>query len=203
MAPSTGALHPARRRARSRRRLAARGALERRSGSGRSGSTCTCRSARCAAATATSTPTRPTELGDGPAPRRRRTPTPAIARGRPAPRRVLGDRDAAGRRRCSSAAARRPCCRPADLARCCAAIGDRFGLADGAEVTTEANPDSVDAADLARAARGRLHPGLASACSRRCRTCCATLDRTHDPRAGRRPSCVGARGRASSRSAST
>ena len=38
---------------------------------------------------------------------------------------------------------------PADLARVVRAIDDEFGLADDAEVTTESNPDSVDAAALA------------------------------------------------------
>src|SRR4051794_27738740 len=38
---------------------------------------------------------------------------------------------------------------PADLAGMLAAVRDRFGLADGAEVTTEANPDTVTAQSLA------------------------------------------------------
>ena len=130
---------------------------------GRSGSTCTCRSARCAAATATSTPTPPTELGPpAGAPRRlagRRTPRPRSPRsGWPA--RVLGDVDVPVvdgllRRRHADAAAARP-----TWARSLAAIDAEFGLAPGAEVTTEANPDSVDAGRPRRAARGRLHPDL-------------------------------------------
>jgi coproporphyrinogen III oxidase-like Fe-S oxidoreductase len=42
----------------------------------------------------------------------------------------------------------------ADLVRCVDGIRERFGLAPGAEVTTEANPDSVTAADLAELAAG-------------------------------------------------
>jgi putative oxygen-independent coproporphyrinogen III oxidase len=77
---------------------------------------------------------------------------------------------------------------PADLARILTAIGDEFGLARGAEVTTESNPDSVDAADLAalRAAGfNRLSFGMQSAVPH----VLATLDRTHDPR--RVPAVVG------------
>ena len=135
---------------------------------GRSGSTCTCRSARCAAATATSTPTPPSELGRrGPAPRGRRTPTPRSPRsGWPAG--CSATRDLPVSTRSSSAAARRRCCRPADLAADrCAAIDDEFGLAAGAEVTTEANPDSVDRRRPRRAARRRASPGSRSACSPR------------------------------------
>ena len=40
------------------------------------------------------------------------------------------------------------------------AVQAEFGLAPGAEVTTEANPDSVDERHARRAARGRLHPHL-------------------------------------------
>ena len=137
-------------------------------GSGRSGSTCTCRSARCGAATATSTPTPPTSsaagrvAGDVRRGRDRRDPAgpPGARRRRPA-----------GRRRSSSAAARRPCCRRGDLARVLAAIGGEFGLAADAEVTTEANPDSVTPADLDAAARRPASTGSRSACSPRCRTC--------------------------------
>src|ERR1700712_2276649 len=41
---------------------------------------------------------------------------------------------------------------PRDLASMLGAVRDAWGLADGAEVTTEANPDSVDADDLRRLA---------------------------------------------------
>jgi oxygen-independent coproporphyrinogen-3 oxidase len=59
-------------------------------------------------------------------------------------------------------------------------IEDRFGLADGAEVTTEANPDSVSAMSLAELAQGgftRVSFGMQSAVPQVLRT----LDRTHDP----------------------
>jgi putative oxygen-independent coproporphyrinogen III oxidase len=68
----------------------------------------------------------------------------------------------------------------ADLVRMLDAIRDEFGIADGAEVTTEANPDSVDADDLRRLADGgftRVSFGMQSAVPH----VLATLDRTHDP----------------------
>lgn len=55
-----------------------------------------------------------------------------------------------------------------------------FGIRPGAEVTTEANPDSVDAAYLAELRDGgftRVSFGMQSAVS----SVLATLDRTHDP----------------------
>ncbi len=69
---------------------------------------------------------------------------------------------------------------PADLAAVLGAIGDEFGLAADAEVTTESNPDSVDAADLDALRRGgfnRVSFGMQSAVPH----VLATLDRTHDP----------------------
>ena len=69
---------------------------------------------------------------------------------------------------------------PHDLTRIVAAIRDEFGLADGAEVTTESNPDSVDAQDLARLREGgvnRVSFGMQSSVSHVLRV----LDRTHDP----------------------
>ncbi len=69
---------------------------------------------------------------------------------------------------------------PADLSAMLGAVRDTWGLADGAEVTTEANPDSVDADDLqALAAAGftRVSFGMQSAVP----SVLATLDRTHDP----------------------
>ncbi len=69
---------------------------------------------------------------------------------------------------------------PADLARVVAAIRDEFGLAEGAEVTTESNPDSVDAADLAALRAGgitRVSFGMQSAVA----SVLHVLDRTHDP----------------------
>ena len=69
---------------------------------------------------------------------------------------------------------------PADLAAMLAAVRDTFGLAPGAEVTTEANPDSVDVgalAALAAAGFTRVSFGMQSAVP----SVLATLDRTHDP----------------------
>jgi len=69
---------------------------------------------------------------------------------------------------------------PDTLARILEAIDARFGLAPGAEVTTEANPESVDAASLAalRAAGfTRVSLGMQSAAAH----VLATLERTHTP----------------------
>ncbi|KAA1417747.1 coproporphyrinogen III oxidase [Nocardioides humilatus] len=68
----------------------------------------------------------------------------------------------------------------ADLGRLLTAIDDEFGLAPGAEVTTEANPDSVDRAyldELRAAGYNRISFGMQSAVPH----VLATLDRTHDP----------------------
>ncbi|MGH8867608.1 MAG: radical SAM family heme chaperone HemW [Actinomycetes bacterium] len=67
-----------------------------------------------------------------------------------------------------------------DLARILDAIRDEFGLAPDAEVTTEANPDSVDArglADLREAGFTRVSFGMQSAVPH----VLAVLDRTHTP----------------------
>lgn len=67
-----------------------------------------------------------------------------------------------------------------DLVRMLHAVRDEFGLAEGAEVTTEANPDSVGPDDLARLAEGgftRVSFGMQSAVPH----VLAALDRTHDP----------------------
>ncbi|SDH15607.1 radical SAM family heme chaperone HemW [Agrococcus jejuensis] len=69
---------------------------------------------------------------------------------------------------------------PGDLGRMLAAVRDEWGLAEGTEVTTEANPDSVDADDLrvlADAGFTRVSFGMQSAVPH----VLATLDRTHDP----------------------
>src|SRR3954454_2003745 len=69
---------------------------------------------------------------------------------------------------------------PKDLARVVAAINDEFGLVPGAEVTTESNPDSVSADDLARLREGgidRVSFGMQSAVPQVLRV----LDRTHNP----------------------
>jgi putative oxygen-independent coproporphyrinogen III oxidase len=68
----------------------------------------------------------------------------------------------------------------ADLTRVVGAIRDEFGLADDAEVTTEANPDSVTPDSLRVLREGginRLSFGMQSAVPQ----VLATLDRTHDP----------------------
>ena len=125
----------------------------------RSACTSTCRSARCAAATATSTPTRRSSSGRagclaGDVRRRRRSSEVRLAR------RVLGDRDlpvrhgVLRRRDADPAAARRP------RRRARRGSATEFGLAADAEVTTESNPDSVDAADLAALASRRHQPDL-------------------------------------------
>ncbi|TFD65193.1 radical SAM family heme chaperone HemW [Cryobacterium ruanii] len=67
-----------------------------------------------------------------------------------------------------------------DLTRMLAAVREQWGLKDGAEVTTEANPDSVDAAylgALADAGFTRVSFGMQSAVPH----VLATLERTHDP----------------------
>ena len=68
----------------------------------------------------------------------------------------------------------------ADLARMLAAVERLFALAPGAEVTTEANPDSIDAVGLqtlADAGFTRVSIGMQSAVPH----VLATLERTHDP----------------------
>ncbi|MFM9918327.1 radical SAM family heme chaperone HemW [Lacisediminihabitans sp. H27-G8] len=67
-----------------------------------------------------------------------------------------------------------------DLTAMLAAVDQTWGLAHGAEVTTEANPDSVDAAylrSLADAGFTRVSFGMQSAVPH----VLATLERTHDP----------------------
>jgi putative oxygen-independent coproporphyrinogen III oxidase len=69
---------------------------------------------------------------------------------------------------------------PADLTGIVAAVADRWGVAPDAEVTSEANPDSVDAESLAALRAGginRISFGMQSAEPE----VLATLDRTHDP----------------------
>ncbi|WP_338747999.1 radical SAM family heme chaperone HemW [Janibacter alittae] len=68
----------------------------------------------------------------------------------------------------------------ADLVRFLGAVRERWGLADDVEVTTEANPDSVDVDSLRVLAEGgftRVSLGMQSAVP----GVLATLDRTHDP----------------------
>jgi len=67
-----------------------------------------------------------------------------------------------------------------DLTRIVTAIRDEFGLVPGAEVSTESNPDSVSADDLAQLRDGginRISFGMQSAVPH----VLAVLDRTHDP----------------------
>jgi putative oxygen-independent coproporphyrinogen III oxidase len=69
---------------------------------------------------------------------------------------------------------------PGDLAAVLSAVRNEFGLAPGAEVTTESNPDSVTAQDLAALRAGginRISLGMQSAVP----AVLAVLDRTHDP----------------------
>ena len=79
-----------------------------------------------------------------------------------------------------------------DLVRILGAIEEEFGLAPGAEVTTEANPESVDPAYLAELRAGgfnRMSFGMQSAREH----VLAVLDRRHTPAARRWP--YGRRGR--------
>ena len=76
---------------------------------------------------------------------------------------------------------------PGDLAAILAAIDGEFGLAPGAEVTTEANPETIDQRSLAELrASGftRISIGMQSAVSR----VLTVLDRKHQP--GRPEECV-------------
>lgn len=69
---------------------------------------------------------------------------------------------------------------PGDLARMLGGVRDAFGISDGAEVTVEANPDTVTdavAAELAASGVTRLSVGMQSAVPH----VLAALDRTHDP----------------------
>ncbi len=76
----------------------------------------------------------------------------------------------------------------ADLLSVLASISEEFGLTPGAEVTTEANPDSVTAVDLETLRAGginRISFGMQSAVP----SVLTVLDRTHDP--ARVPDVVG------------
>ncbi|WP_109211221.1 MULTISPECIES: radical SAM family heme chaperone HemW [Microbacterium] len=81
---------------------------------------------------------------------------------------------------------------PGDLARMLGGVRDAFGIATGAEVTVEANPDTVSpavAAELAAAGVTRLSIGMQSTVPH----VLAALDRTHDP-ANVRTAVAAARG---------
>jgi len=125
------------------------------------------------------------ELGDAPGASRATYAEAAIAELRQA-RRVLGDRDVPVST-VFVGGGTPTLLPPADLAAILAAVDAEFGLAPDAEVTTESNPDSVDAADLARlreAGFNRISFGMQSAVPH----VLATLDHTHDP--ARVPSVV-------------
>jgi putative oxygen-independent coproporphyrinogen III oxidase len=69
---------------------------------------------------------------------------------------------------------------PGDLGRVLTGIGQRFGLTEDVEVTTESNPESVSADDLVRLRESgfnRVSFGMQSAVP----TVLATLDRVHSP----------------------
>jgi putative oxygen-independent coproporphyrinogen III oxidase len=69
---------------------------------------------------------------------------------------------------------------PGDLLAVVAAIRSEFGLAEGAEITVESNPDSVTHENLERMREGginRISFGMQSAVTK----VLAVLDRTHDP----------------------
>ena len=69
---------------------------------------------------------------------------------------------------------------PDDLGRLVTAVRDRFGLAEDAEVTTESNPESIDAAGLCRLRElgfNRISFGMQSVVPH----VLATLDRAHSP----------------------
>jgi len=94
-------------------------------------------------------------------------------------RRVLGERDLPAQTVFFGGGT--PTLLPArDLASLLGAVRDEFGLAPGAEVTTEANPDSVTPQSLQAlrdAGFTRVSFGMQSAVTH----VLATLDRTHDP----------------------
>ena len=143
-----------------------------------SASTSTSRSAACAAATATSTPTPPHELGDEVGASRSTYAEAAIREIRFA-RHVLGHRDVKIET-IFFGGGTPTLLKPADLGAIVASAAAEFGLADGVEITTEANPDSVAAWDLEElrtAGFNRISFGMQSAVDHVLRT----LDRTHDP----------------------
>ena len=85
-----------------------------------------------------------------------------------------------------------------DLAAVLAAVRDLFPVADDVEVTTEANPETVTPASLARLREGgftRISLGMQSAAEH----VLAVLDRRHTPGPGGRGRARGARGRVRAR----
>ena len=125
------------------------------------------------------------ELGDAPGASRATYAEAAIAELRLA-RRVLGERDVPVST-VFFGGGTPTLLPPGDLAAILRAVDAEFGLAPGAEVTTESNPDSVTADDLValrEAGFNRISFGMQSAVPH----VLATLDRTHDP--ARVPSVV-------------
>jgi len=118
------------------------------------------------------------ELGDAPGASRWTYAGAAITEIRQA-RRVLGDRDLPVST-VFLGGGTPTLLKAIDLGAILAAIASEFGLADDAEITTEANPDSVTRESLAALAAGgftRVSFGMQSAVPH----VLATLDRTHDP----------------------
>jgi putative oxygen-independent coproporphyrinogen III oxidase len=118
------------------------------------------------------------ELGDAPGASRATYAEAAVSELRLA-RRVLGDRDVPVST-VFFGGGTPTLLPPGDLASVLAAVDTEFGLAPGAEVTTESNPDSVTKDDLVRlreAGFTRISFGMQSAVP----SVLATLDRTHDP----------------------
>ena len=117
-------------------------------------------------------------LGDAPGASRATYADAVLAEIRLA-RRVLGDRDVAVST-VFFGGGTPTLLPPEDLTRVVAALGDEFGLTADAEVTTEANPDSVDLASLEALRAGginRVSFGMQSAVPH----VLGVLDRTHDP----------------------
>lgn len=119
-----------------------------------------------------------TELGDVPGASRTSYADAAVAEIRQA-RRVLGDADLPVET-VFFGGGTPTLLPPADLVRIVEAVRDEFGLAPGAEVTTESNPDSVDLRALEQLRAGginRVSFGMQSAVPH----VLSVLDRTHDP----------------------
>ena len=160
--------------------------------SSRSGFTCTCRSARPAAATATSTPTPPPNSAAGPGSAVVSLGSyPALALAEIGlARKVLAAREPSADvpvRTVFFGGGTPTLMPPAAFGHILRAIDAEFGLAPGAEVTTEANPESVDEAtlgELRAAGVTRVSFGMQSAVP----GVLAVLDRVHQP--GRPARCA-------------
>ncbi len=118
------------------------------------------------------------ELGEAPGASRSTYAEAAIAEIRLA-RRVLGDRDVPVST-VFLGGGTPTLLKAVDLGSILAAVASEFGFEDGAEVTTESNPDSVaqwDLEELRSVGFNRISFGMQSAVPH----VLATLDRTHDP----------------------